>query len=161
MTYSILPNIYAQLASMIVSYVDKNGQDVQPGVKGLGEIPASVQTAQLPLRILLPIGQGQGGTANLEIMHSPNVKANWVITDLFLLETAAQDEGLYRQAPVLMRYVVAYSEALGPHFQILSGASVESFTISASVVPSMLEYPQGSGVWFYGVKCDLQVEEIF
>lgn len=158
---SILLEIYNQLESMEVAYVDKNVTNATPIVFNLNEIPPSVQTAQLPCRILLPIGQGQGGSANIEIMRSPNVKATWTITDLFLLETGARDLGLHIQAPVLMRYVVAYSTALGLKFQLLSNSSVETFTLSASVVPGMYEYPAGSNVWFYGVKCDLSIEEIF
>lgn len=161
MTYSILLDIYNDLEGMTVSYLNKSGVATIPTVYDLDEIPASVQTAQLPCRILLPIGQGQGGSPNVEILRGAGVKAQWSVTDLFLLEAAARDAGLYVQAPVLMRYVVAFTEALGVKFQFVHGANTNSLTLSASVIPGMYEYPAGSGAWFYGVKADITIEEIF
>lgn len=158
---SILPTIYNDLEAMTVTYANKSSVNTTPTVYDLDEIPASVQTAQLPCRILLPLGQGQGGSPNVAILRGAGAQAQWVITDLFLLETAARDAGLYVQAPVLIRYVVAYAEALGKQFQFVHGYSTESLTVSASIVPGMYEYPAGSGVWFYGVKCDVTIEEIF
>lgn len=161
MTYSILIDIYNDLESMAVTYLNKASASTTPTVYDLDEIPASIQTAQLPCRILLPIGQGQGGSPNVEILRGAGVKAQWQITDLFLLEAAARDAGLYVQAPVLMRYVVAYTEALGIKFQFIHGANTNSLTISASVTPGMYEFPSGSGAWFYGVKADITIEEFF
>ena len=161
MTNSVLLDIYNDLEGMTVSYLNKSNVVTNPNCYDLDEIPASVSTAQLPCRILLPIGQGQGGSPNVVIERGAGVRATWNITDLFLLETAARDAGLYIQAPVLMRYVVAYSEALGIKWQFVHGWNVESLALSASVIPGMYEYPAGSGVWFYGVKCDLTIEEIF
>lgn len=158
---SILPTIYNDLENMTVTYTDKASASVTPTVYDLDEIPASVQTAHLPCRILLPIGQGQSGTQTATVLRGAGVQANWTITDLFLLDTAARDAGLYVQAPVLMRYVVAYAEALGKQFQFVHGYSTESLTVSASIIPGMYEYPAGSGVWFYGVKCDVTIDELF
>jgi hypothetical protein len=161
LTNSILLTIYDDLEAMSVTYVDKSAASINPNCFNLDEIPSSVQTAQLPCRILLPIGQGQGGTPTAQILRGAGVQAQWTITDLFLCETAQRDAGIYILAPVLMRYVVAYAEALGKQFQFLHGWNVESLTISSSIVPGMYEYPAGSGTWFYGVKCDVTIEEIF
>lgn len=158
---SILLTIYDDLEAMAVTYVNKSSVSTNPNCFNLDEIPASVQTAQLPCRILLPVGQGQSGTPTATILRGAGVQAQWNITDLFLLETAARDAGIYIQAPVLMRYSVAYAEALGKQFQFVHGYSTESLTISSSIVPGMYEYPAGSGVWFYGVKCDVVIDEIF
>jgi len=161
MTNSILLEIYNDLEGMACTYVDKSGASTTPNCFDLSEIPSTVSTAQLPCRILLPIGQGKGGSDNVEVLRGAGIKARWNVTDLFLLEASARDMGLYVLAPVLMRYVVAYSEALGKQFQFIDGWNTESLTISAAVVPGMYEYPTGSGSWFYGVKCDVTVEEIF
>jgi hypothetical protein len=161
MTGSILLNIYDDLEAMTVTYVNKSGGNSTPSVANLDEIPASVATADLPIRILLPIGQGAGGTNNAEILRGAGVKASWTITDLFLLDTAARELGPYIQAPVLLRYVAAYAEALGKQFQFLEGDSTLSLTINASIVPGMYEYPAGGGTWFYGCKSDITIEEIF
>ena len=161
MTSSILLTIYDDLEAMSVTYVDKSAASTNPNCFNFDEIPGSVSTAQLPCIILLPIGQGQGGTPTAQILRGAGVTAQWTITDLFLCETAARDQGVYILAPVLMRYVVAYAEALGKQFQFQHGWNVESLTISASIVPGMYEYPAGSGTWFYGVKSDVTIEEIF
>jgi len=158
---SILLTIYDDLAAMAVTYVDKSAANATPTVYNLSAIPSSVSTAQLPCRILLPIGQGQGGTPTATILRGAGVEAQWIVTDLYLCETAARDAGIYILAPVLMRYVVAYAEALGIQFQFRHGYSTESLTISSSIVPGMYEYPAGSGTWFYGVKCDVTIDEIF
>jgi hypothetical protein len=158
---SILLTIYDDLEAMAVTYADKSSANVTANCFNLDEIPASVSTAQLPCRILLPIGQGQSGTPTATILRGAGVQAQWNITDLFLLETAARDAGIYILAPVLMRYSVAYAEALGKQFQFIHGYSTESLTITSSIVPGMYEYPAGSGTWFYGVKCDITIDEIF
>jgi len=161
MTNSILLSIYDDLEAMAVSYIDKSNAPINPNCFNLDEIPGSVSTAQLPCRILLPIGQGQGGSPTVEILHGAGARAQWNITDLFLLESAARDAGVYVLAPVLMRYVVAYSEALAIVWQFKHGWNVESLSMSVSILPGMYEYPAGSGSLFYGVKCDLTIEEIF
>jgi hypothetical protein len=161
MTNSILLQIYDDLEAMTVTYTDKSGTPINPNCFNLDEIPASINTAQLPCRILLPVGQGQSGSPNIKILKGAGVSAAWQVTDLFLLETAARDIGIYIQAPVLMHYAVAYAESLGVAFQFKHGWNVESLTISAGVTPGMYEYPSQSGVWFYGVKCDVIIEEIF
>ena len=161
MTYSILLDIYDDLEAMTVTYLDKSSASATANCFNLDEIPSSVQTAQLPCRILLPVGQGQGGAPNAQVLAGAGIRATWQVTDLFLLEAAARDAGLYVQAPVLMRYVVAYTEAFGKEFQFAHGFSTESKSLSVSAIPGMYEYPAGSGSWFYGVKCDLTIEEIF
>lgn len=159
MTASILSTIYSQLASMSVSYTDRANATATPTVYSLATIPGNIQTAHLPCRLLLPIGQG-GGTNNMRILQGAGVVASWAITDLFLLMTAAQQEGLHAQAPVLISYVMAYARALAAQFRFLSAPSTETRTISANILPNIWEYPGGSGVLFYGVKVDLIVEEL-
>lgn len=156
---SILSTIYSQLAAMTVSYTDRTGASASPTVYSLATIPASIQTAHLPCRILLPIGQG-GGANNLRVLDGAGVNASWSITDLFLLCPEAQQEGLYIQAPVLISYVMAYAQAIGAYHQIISGSHTEQRTITASILPGIWEYPAQSGVNFYGVKVDLTVEEL-
>lgn len=157
---SILLTIYDDLEAMTVTYTDKDSVSITPTVYNLDEIPASVQTAHLPCRILLPIGQGQGNN-NVTILNGAGARGSWIVSDLFLLEASARDAGLYVQAPVLMRYVVAYAVALGKQFQFRHGADNTSLTISSSIVPGMYEYPSQSGAWFYGVKSTITIDEIF
>jgi hypothetical protein len=159
MTISILSTIYSQLASMAVTYTDAAAASVNPTVYSLATIPGSIQTEHLPCRLLLSIGQG-GGQNNLRILDGAGVVASWSITDFFLLEASAQGEGLHIQAPVLISYCMAYARALAAQFRFLSAPSTETRTVSARILPGVFEYPAGAGVYFYGVKVDLTVEEL-
>jgi len=157
---SILPTIYADVEAMTVTYTDKSGAAVTPKCYGLAAIPASVQTAMLPCRVLLPLGQGRGGSPNIEILRGAGARAAWTFTDLFLLAAAAQDIGLNAQAPSLVSYAGNYAESLSNLFQIKHGASTNSITVTASIALGMYEYPASSGAWWYGCKCDITIEEI-
>lgn len=156
---SVINEIYAAIESMAVTYNDKNGNAVTPDIYGLSNIPATVSTAALPLRILLPIGQGQSGSPNVQILRGAGAKTSWHITDLFLLAPAAQDAGLYVHAPILVTYAALYAEALSNKFEF-NFAGTNNVTISASITPGMYEYPSGGGAWFYGIKSDITIEEI-
>lgn len=158
---TILSNVYGLLDAMAVTYTDRSGANATPTCYSLSELPASVQTAHLPCRLLLPIGQGASGTNNLTLDNTAMARAEWQITDLFLLEASARTEGLYIQAPVLMRYVEAYANAIALKWRMLYQWQTEALTTSISILPGEYEYPAGSGTWFYGVKVDLNITEIF
>lgn len=158
---SILLNIYDALDAMTVTYVDKNGASVNPTCYNLNELPNSIQTEKLPCRLLLPIGQGVSGSTSMTIEHGAGVTANWQITDLFLLETAARGEGLYIHAPVLVRYVAAYAEAISKKWQILYQWQSEALVLNLQPIPGIYNFPSGSDAYFYGVKIDLNIQEIF
>jgi hypothetical protein len=156
---SILPQIYDALDNMTVSYTDRNGATATPTVYDLDELPGSVETAHLPCRLLMPLGQGRSGTPNLVLGPGNMAQAAWQVTDLFLLETMARTEGAYVHAPVLMRYVTAYAAALANKWQILYQWQTEALTSTAAITPGIYEYPAGSGVYFYGVKVDININE--
>ena len=160
-TGSTLTEIYSALDAMAVTYLDKDNASATATCFNLSELPASLQTAHLPCRLLLPLGQGASGSPNLQLGPGPEITAQWQITDLFLLETAARSEGLYIQAPVLMRYVKAYADAIALKWQFLYQWQSEALTSAVSIVPGVYEYPAGGGTYFFGVKCDIQVTEIF
>ena len=158
---SILLTIYDDLEAMTVTCLGRSNISVTPKAYNLDELPGNVTTAHLPCRLLLPLGQGQGGTPNGEILAGAGIRCNWQITDLFLLEAAAQDMGIATQAPVLMRYVVAYAEALSKKYEFIHGYATFNATLSVNITPGMYEYPAGSNSWFYGVKADITIEETF
>jgi len=156
---SILTSIYAQLAAMAVTYTDRDGAQATPTVYSLASIPGSVQTAHLPCRLLLPLGQG-GGNNSAQVLSGSGALCSWSVTDLFLLEAAAQDSGLYVQAPVVVDYCAKYARAIGQLYRFLSAPQVNTATISAQITPGMYEYPTGSGAVFYGVRVQISIEEL-
>jgi hypothetical protein len=156
MTNSILLTLYDDLEAMTVTYTDKSGAASTANCLNIDEKTDSIQTAHLPCRLLtttLP--------DSVTIQRGGNNLATWNITDLFLLETVARDMGTFIQLPVLKRYEVAYSEALAKLWSVVHGWSTETLTLSLTMQAGKWEYPSGSGVYFYGVKCDLVMEELY
>jgi hypothetical protein len=158
---SILPQIYDLLDGMSVTYSNRSGASVTATCYDLDELPNSIETAHLPCRLLLPIGQGQSGSPNIVLDNTPMARAEWRVTDLFLLEAVARSEGLAIQAPVLMRYVTAYSDAIAKKWQMQYQWQTEALTLSIAIAPGIYNYPTGSDAYFFGVKADLRISEIF
>lgn len=154
MSYSILTTIYDRLEAMTVTYTDKAGASNTPEVYSQETLLDSV-TGQTPCRLLLP------ASGALAITAGGNNLATWRITDLFLLEGAAQGDGIHDEIPSLTRYMLAYADALAKLWQIASPPSTETRTLAAQVTSGKYEYPSQSGVYFWGVRCDLTIEELF
>jgi hypothetical protein len=154
MTYSILASIYDQLEAMAVTFTDKAGSANTPEVYSQETLLDSV-TGQTPCRLVLP------PLGTLIIQAGGNTLATWQITDLFLMEGAAQGDGIHDEAPSLTRYLIAYAEALDKLWQIAIPPSTETRTLTARVTSGKFEYPSQSGVYFWGVRCDLTIEELF
>jgi hypothetical protein len=155
---SLLLTFYDDLEAMTVSYTDKSGATVTANCLNLDEQSDSIQTAHLPCRILTFT---QADTA--VVLKGAGSLATWQITDLFLLETAARDMGTYVLKPVLKRYEVAYLEAiqkLPSALSLVHGWSTETQPLTVNMRAGKFEYPAQSGVWFYGVQCDVTLEEI-
>jgi hypothetical protein len=157
---SILPQVYAALDGMTVTYSGRNAASTTPTVFTLSELPGTVPSAHLPCRLLLPLGQG-GGTPAMEILPGGEITATWTITDLLLMDSAASGEGLYIYAPQLIAYIVAYADAIGKKWQVAYQWQTEAFTTSVTMLPGIYNYPSGSEAQFYGVKVDITVTEIF
>lgn len=157
---SILLQVYDALEAMTVTYLNRDNVSTTATCYNLEHLPGSVSTALLPCRLLLPLGQGASGSPNLSIEEGAGIRAAWQITDLFLLEAAARGEGLYIHAPVLMRYVVAYADAIAKLWQLVYQSQTMAFTQSVSIIPAMLTYPANTDSVFYGVKVDIQISEV-
>ena len=157
---SSLIEVYDLLETMAVTYLDRSNVSTTPHVFNLDEFPGNIQTAILPCRILFPVGWGGQGMT-LSIGPGTEAESTYTITDFFLLETGARGEGLFIQAPVLMRYVKAYADAISLKWQYASlNSASQPLTVSANIVPAEYNIPQGSDNWYYGVKCNLTISEL-
>lgn len=152
---SLLSTFYDDLEAMTVSYVDKDNNTVTADCINIDEYRDSIQTAHLPCRILTSTS---ADTAI--IVYGAGSMATWNITDLFLLAPVTQETGSHIYMPVMKRYEVAWLEAIQKKWMIIHGWSTETLALNASMQAGKFEYPAGSGVWFYGVKCDVNFEEI-
>lgn len=154
MTFSILEAVYDRLEAMQVSYTDKAGVSNTPEVYSQETLLDSV-TGQAPCRLILP------ASGSINIMAGGENLAAWKISDLFLLEGAAQGDGIHDEIPSLTRYMLAYADAIAKLWQIAYQDSTETRTLAVSIASGKFEYPSQSGAWFWGVRCDLNIEELF
>ena len=154
-TNSILTAIYTALAGMSLSYVDRGGATVSPSVYYDNTLPNSMETANLPARVLLP------PNGSMDVLRGAGVNTTWTINDLFLIDTAARDVGVRSFAPVMASYCANYGDAIGKTWQILSGNSTLTLSLNVSINSGKYEYPSGSGTYFYGCLAILTIEEIY
>lgn len=152
---SLLLTFFDDLEAMTVTYTDRTGASVTANALNIDERTDSIQTAHLPCRIITTTTPDSA-----IIQRGGNSRVTWNITDLFLLETAARDLGTFAIMPTLQRYKVAYVEALQKNWNIVHGWSTETLALSLGMQAGKYEYPSQSGVWFYGVKCDITFEEL-
>ena len=151
---SVILNVYDALAAKTITTTS----GVTPTVYDLDELPESVSTAILPARLLLPLGNqpGEGREANF-LAIGTTMTVVWQINDLMLWDASEQGIGLKGFAEELVDYCGQYLEAMRsfkcPYSNTTSLESV-------SVTPGEYEWPSGSGRFFPGVLCQLQVREV-
>lgn len=152
---STIVEIYAALDAMAVTYLDASGASVTATSYSLGESLDNVLTSHLPCRLLiLP-------NTTLSLGPGPEETASYVIQDLFLLEAVSQGGGSAVHAPVLLRYIKAYQDAIEKKWQFLSTWQTEALTANVTITPGKYTYPSNSENVFYGVMVSITIEEIF
>lgn len=149
---SDLSGIYDALAAMDVTL---NAATVP--VFNYDELPDSIQTAQLPCRLLHPLGEQPGGSVTPFTLSGVSLQFGWTIFDLFLLRPVAQGIGLKDAAPDLVAYMDAYAAALKTHIKIVG----HSATITGGTLdPAIFAYPRGGPTIHFGVMVTLKITEL-
>lgn len=148
---SVILNIYGALSDVGVTV---GGQT--PVVYNLDALPESVTTAHLPCRLLLPLGDNPGeGREAQHIAIGTGMTVVWQIADLMLWQASEQGLGLREFAPVLVDYCGKYLDAMRMFRCPYMDSSLENVTVT----PSEFEWPSGSGRYYAGVLCLLQIRE--
>lgn len=127
--------------------------------RGLDNLQTQVSTANLPLRLLLPVGSNANGR-NLSMISADHTgrAATWLIPELMLLAPVGAGQGLEEYAGPLVDYVVEYEYAI---LDRRSDYSTEGFLISNMALDTgIYEWPAGSDKWFFGVRSNLTVQEL-
>lgn len=150
---SVITNIYSALEAKAVTTTSGK----TPAVYGLAELPEAITTAHLPCRLLLPVGgtPAEGRDAAFIAIGS-GVSTTWMVTDLLLWQSSEQGIGLREFAPELVDYCGKYMDMMRTFKCPYSNSAVESF----SMVPGEYEWPRGSGRYYAGVLCQLQIREV-
>lgn len=147
--------VFTNLAALSVTV-----GSVTPQAFDLTAIPLDVNAAKLPCRILLPLGAEamQGHTFTFtEFLNSGSAEAMWHITDLCLWASASAGRGLLTHAANLASYAAAYLEVLRTNWQIAAYCQI----MGASFQLGTYEFPVGSGQFYFGVECTIDVQELF
>jgi hypothetical protein len=150
---SVITNVYDALEAKTVTTTSGK----TPTVYGLDKLPENITTAHLPCRLLLPVGGNPGEGRDLSfIAIGTGVTINWQITDLMLWQASEQGIGLREFAPEIVDYAGKYVDMLRTFRCPYQNTALES----ASMTPGEYEWPRGSGRFYAGVLCQLNIKEV-
>jgi hypothetical protein len=152
---SQLAAIYAALAAQIVT-VGTVPVSAQSGAA----LSDSVESAQLPVRLLLPVGgKAAGSLQGVKTFggggKTPVLTVDWTLTDLLLWRAIGAGVGLTDLAPELISYCAAYLSVVGP-------LRTPTWSVTGITFPAIggLEWPAQSDRWYSGVQAQLTIREI-
>lgn len=148
---SVIATTYANLAAMQVSV-----GLVTPAAYAPDALPTNVETALLPCRVLDPSYSPDTGDYSF-VAYGTTATVHWHLTDLLLWEQVGQTRGPLDVALDLIRYCGAYAEAVRLNRGIAYQSAIQTVTPR---VDYAIEWPKGSGVYFYGVEISISLEEI-
>lgn len=153
MAESALRDIYRAIEQTNVLLPD--GTPVR--VRGLDNLATQVTRANLPLRLLLPVGSNANGR-NLSIITADGGgrSAVWTIPEIALLRPVSAGQGLEEAAGELVDYVTAYEAAILARRTAFTGFIINNIAIDTGE----LEWPRESGSWYFGVSVTLTVTEL-
>ena len=160
---SVISAIYDALDATSVSVTKPDGTSVTASVRDADELPNSITTADLPIRLLWANDPFGGSNANsATVFHgqsgSSYYNLQWTITDMLYYTPVAQGLGVKSAAKNLLAYIADYYDMLSDstRFSISTG---DARVKDARADVDVMEYPLGSGVWYWGVRMTLTIDE--
>jgi hypothetical protein len=152
---SQLATIYSTLAGQVIT-VGSVGVTALSGA----DLPDSIESAQLPIRLLLPVGGKAAGTLQGFRTfggggQTPVLTIDWILTDLLVWRALGAGVGLTDLAPELIAYCAAYLSVLGPMRTAKWSVTDVTFPVIGG-----FEWPPQSDRWYSGVQAQLTVREI-
>jgi hypothetical protein len=129
-----------------------------PDVYDLDELKNSIPSSDLPIRLLLPVGDDTkgDGRSGVFIAIGTTMAIDWQVNDLMLWQPLGQGEGLREYAPELVDYCGKYLDAMRTFKCPTNNSSLTDVYMS----PGIYEWPMGSGVMYAGVLCQLTIKEV-
>ncbi len=118
----------------------------------------NVEPADCPVRLLLPGGWRSEGAEERFVALGNTVTVPWRVVDLCLWRPVGQ--GLNKVGdtiPDLIDYAAAYVEMIRSFRSPTAQSNVAAVMVD---IPPLVEWPIGSGRWFFGVEVTLQIEEV-
>ena len=150
---SVIRNVYNALAAVTVTTTG----GITPTAYDLDELLENVNTAQLPCRLLLPLGDNPGeGREGQFIAIGTTMSITWQVNEIMLWKASEQGLGLREFAPELVDYCGKYLDAMRAFKCPYANTSLQS----VNMIPGEYEWPRGSGRYFAGVVCNLSIKEV-
>ena len=129
--------------------------------KDADQIPNSLNTADLPVRILTPLlvfggdvlasGSIWGASSGSAVSQTL-----WTINDVMYWRPVHDSVGVRAHAKILVAYASAYLDMLKTDTSL---AALGVVNLTHTISTNVLNYPRGSGNWYYGVTCTLVITE--
>ena len=131
--------------------------------KDADALPNGLTTAVLPLRLLAPLDVlGRENATDVPVYTLQNASfvtlATWRIYDHMYYRPLAQGIGQRTVNAVLLGYMADYLEMVRDvsRLTLPAAAQVQDVTLAADI----LEYPLGGGVYYYGVRAVVTIQEL-
>lgn len=157
MSVSEAADIIGVIAGMAVNF-----GDVAPTIKALDDAPSKVETAQLPIRIIIPV-QPRMDTREMQfITIGQGAKMAYLISDLLLIKALGNGPILVGEKMAdMVNYSRRYMRAVQTTMGNVPGRVMmkEVLLDRAESQPGIWEYPEGSGNYYKGVLCMLTLVE--
>ncbi len=151
---SQITNIYDRIAAVVIPYAGVN-----PTVYHLDTVPNAIESAMLPVRMLLPMSNRQGEDFSFIALGS-GARIVWTIQDLLLVKPAAQQRGPLTALRSLSAYCGAYADAMRTFRepgQASAGTRTTMDRLAVDVVT--YEWPSSGGMWYWGAIATLTISE--
>jgi hypothetical protein len=151
---SVLATILSTLGAQAVPI----GTGTVTGVTG-ADLPESVESASLPLRLLLPTGGRQDAVASLGKTFASGGQGvtviEWELTDTLIYRALGAGLGITDLAPIVTGYCADYLSIFAP-------LRTPRWSVTSVRFPVIggFEWPMGSDRWWSGVQAALTVKEI-
>lgn len=151
---SQITNIYDRIAAQTILYAG-----VAPTVYALNTVPNTLESAMLPVRLLVPMSNRQGEEFRFIALGS-GARIIWTIQDVLLVRPTAQQRGPLTAMRDLAAYCGAYADAMRSFRepgQPSAGTRTTLDNLSVDVVN--YEWPSSGGVWYWGAIATLTISE--
>lgn len=157
---SQIRTIYSTLATKTIEVASSVAYGTKtPQIFDLDELPAVVESAQLPARLLLPfgvVGSKAEGRDHHFIALGTTTKVQWQVVDLLLWRPVEEGIGIESVSADMVTYCAQYIKMIREN-RSLGLSQVE--IIGANFETDAYEYPPQSEIWFWGVLVTLQINE--
>jgi hypothetical protein len=152
---SELLGIYARIAQTPITFLGGDNGPVSVYATALDDTPNTMESAELPARLLQPFGgRGEGRLESYYTSANGVIVVDWNIADMLFWRAAASGIGLADVSADLVRYKVAYVSAI-------KALRTNKWSVTSMVLMvESFEWPARSERSYHGVIARLTVREI-